>query len=60
MCVCVCVFMLCCCPQEVTKGARTKIILSIRKLARRPETLVEIEQVSASMACCQLNAFVLV
>lgn len=30
--------------KNVTKGARTKIILSIRKLARRPETLQEIEQ----------------
>lgn len=32
-------------PQQVTKGARTKLILSIRKLAKRPETLQEIEQV---------------
>lgn len=30
--------------KNVTKGARNKIILSIRKLARRPETLSEIEQ----------------
>ncbi len=35
--------------QGVTKGARTKIILSIRKIARRPETLVEIEQVRTYM-----------
>ena len=34
-------------PQNVTKGARNKIILSIRKLARRPETLAEIEQVGS-------------
>ena len=32
--------------QAVTKGARNKIILSITKLARRPETLLEIEQVA--------------
>jgi hypothetical protein len=36
-------------PQNVTKGARTKIILSIRKLARRPETLQEIEQVKSTI-----------
>ena len=35
--------------QSVTKGARTKIILSIRKLARRPETLADIEQVSDTL-----------
>ena len=38
-------------PQSVTKGARTKIILSIRKLARRPETLAEIEQVGNHCVC---------
>ena len=35
--------------QSVTKGARNKIILSIRKLLKRPETLAAIEQVRCSM-----------
>ena len=35
----------------MTKGARTKIVLSIRKLARRPETLAEIEQVRNHCVC---------
>lgn len=36
-----------CLLQNVTKGARNKLILCIRKLARRPETIQEIEQVSS-------------
>ena len=32
--------------QDVTKGARNKILISIKKLHKRQETLAEIDQVS--------------
>ena len=37
------------CPQSVTRGARKKIVQSICRLVKRPETLLDIEQVRTSI-----------
>ena len=39
-------YSVCIIAQNVTQGARKKIMLSICRLNKRPETLLEIEQVS--------------
>ena len=38
--------------QDVTKGARNKILLSIKKLHKRQEILAEIDQVSVTKCIC--------
>ena len=42
----------------MTQGARKKIILSICRLAKRPETLLEIEQVRHILLCTVLHVYV--
>lgn len=42
----------------VTKGARDKILISIRKLRDRPDTLRTMEKVSLALSCINLNHFI--
>lgn len=50
MCIIICIVLYI--LQHVTQGARKKIVLSICRLVKRPETLLEIEQVSKLVPCC--------